>query len=53
MIGTSQVMMHRALRQLEAEGLVQRDRTGGIRILDRERLERLITVAPPEDAPAL
>ena len=53
MIGTSQVMMHRALRQLEAEGLVQRDRTGGIRILDRERLERLIPIAPPEDAPAL
>jgi CRP-like cAMP-binding protein len=53
MIGTSQVMMHRALRQLEAEGLVQRDRSGGIRILDEERLASLMTVAPPEGAPPL
>jgi CRP-like cAMP-binding protein len=53
MIGTSRVMMYRALRELEAEGLVQRERTGGIKILDEARLADLITVAAPEDAPAL
>jgi hypothetical protein len=37
--------------QLEAEGLVQRDRSGGIRILDEARLMSLMTVAPPDGAP--
>jgi len=31
MIGTSRVMMYRALSELEADGLVKRERTGGIR----------------------
>jgi CRP-like cAMP-binding protein len=53
MIGTSRVMMYRALRELEAEGLVKREQGGGIKILDEERLAELITVAPPENAPAL
>jgi Mn-dependent DtxR family transcriptional regulator len=53
MIGTSRVMMYRALRELEADGLVKRERTGGIRILDGERLARLVTVASPDGAPAL
>jgi DNA-binding GntR family transcriptional regulator len=53
MIGTSRVMMYRALRGLEAEGLVKRKRTGGIRILDEERLAGLVTVAAPEGVPAL
>jgi CRP-like cAMP-binding protein len=53
MIGTSRVMMYRALRELEADGLVERQRSGGINILDEERLAGLITVAPPEGAPAL
>jgi CRP-like cAMP-binding protein len=53
MIGTSRVMMHRALRELEAEGLVERQRAGGINVLDEERLARLVTVAAPEGAPAL
>jgi CRP-like cAMP-binding protein len=53
MIGASRVMMYRALRELEAEGLVKRQRSGGINILDEERLARLVTVAPPDGAPAL
>ena len=53
MIGTSRVMMYRTLRGLEADGLVKRERGGGIRILDEERLAGLITVAPPDGAPAL
>jgi CRP-like cAMP-binding protein len=53
MIGTSRGMMYRALRELEAGGLVRRERTGGIVILDEERLARLVTVAPPDGAPAL
>ncbi len=53
MIGTSRVMMYRALRELEAEGLVKRERSGGIKILDEERLARLVTVAAPDGAPAL
>jgi len=53
MIGTSRVMMYRTLRELEAEGLVKRQRGGGINILDAERLASLIAVAPPEGAPAL
>ena len=53
MIGTSRVMMYRALRELEAEGLVKRERTGGIKILDADRLADLVTVAAPEGAPAL
>lgn len=53
MIGTSRVMMYRALRELEAEGLVKREKSGGIKILDEKRLAELVTVAPPEHAPAL
>ena len=53
MIGTSRVMMYRALSELEAEGLVKRERTGGIKILDEQRLAALVTVAAPEGAPPL
>jgi DNA-binding GntR family transcriptional regulator len=53
MIGTSRVMMYRALLELEADGLVTRESNGGIKILDAERLAGLVTVAPPENAPAL
>lgn len=53
MIGASRVMMYRALAELEAEGLVERERSGGIKVLDEERLAGLVTVAPPENAPAL
>jgi CRP-like cAMP-binding protein len=53
MIGTSRVMMYRALAELEAEGLVERELSGGIKILDEERLAQLVTVAAPEHAPAL
>ncbi|MHB8890493.1 MAG: Crp/Fnr family transcriptional regulator [Candidatus Limnocylindrales bacterium] len=53
MIGASRGMMYRALRELEADGLVKRERTGGISILDQERLARLVAVAAPDDAPAL
>jgi CRP-like cAMP-binding protein len=53
MIGTSRVMMYRTLRRLEADGLVQRQRGGGINVLDRDALERLVAVAAPDGAPAL
>jgi len=53
MIGASRVMMYRALRELEAEGIVERQRSGGINILDEERLAGLVTVAPPVGAPDL
>ena len=53
MIGTSRGMMYRALRELVADGLVERQHGGGINILDEERLARLVTVAPPDGAPAL
>ena len=53
MIGTSRVMMYRALRELEADGLVERQRGGGINVLDEAALARLITVAAPEGAPVL
>jgi CRP-like cAMP-binding protein len=53
MIGASRVMMYRTLRGLEADGLVTRDRGGGIRVLDEEGLARLVDVAAPEGAPAL
>jgi CRP-like cAMP-binding protein len=53
MIGTSRVMMYRTLRGLEADGLVKRERSGGIRILDEDRLAELVTVTAPEGAPAL
>jgi hypothetical protein len=46
-------MMYRMLRGLEADGLVKRERTSGIKILDEERLAGLVTVAPPDGAPAL
>ena len=53
MIGTSRVMMYRTLRGLEADGLVERQRGGGINILDEDGLARLIEVAAPDGAPAL
>jgi len=53
MIGTSRVMMYRTLAGLEADGLVERERRGGIRILDEVGLARLVEVAAPEGAPAL
>jgi CRP-like cAMP-binding protein len=53
MIGTSRVMMYRTLRGLEADGLVERQRGGGINILDEDGLARLIEVASPDGAPAL
>jgi CRP-like cAMP-binding protein len=53
MIGTSRVMMYRALLELEADGLVKRETSGGIKILDEERLAQLVTVAAPAKAPAL
>jgi len=53
MIGASRVMMYRALRELEAEGFVKRQRGGGINILDGDGLARLVVVAPPDGAPAL
>jgi CRP-like cAMP-binding protein len=53
MIGSSRVMMYRTLRGLEADGLVERQRAGGINILDEEGLARLVVVAPPDGAPAL
>jgi CRP-like cAMP-binding protein len=53
MIGTSRVMMYRALAELEADGLVERENSGGIKILDAERLAALVTVSPPENAPQL
>jgi CRP-like cAMP-binding protein len=53
MIGASRGMMYRALRELEADGLVRRQRGGGIAILEEGRLAALVTVAPPDGAPAL
>lgn len=53
MIGTSQVMMYRALQTLETDGLVQREHGGGIAVLDARRLADLIQVAAPSGAPAL
>jgi CRP-like cAMP-binding protein len=53
MIGASRVMMYRVLRELEADGLVKRQRGGGINILDMDRLAGLVTVAPLDGAPAL
>jgi CRP-like cAMP-binding protein len=53
MIGTSRVMMYRTLRELEADGLVKRHHGGGISIVDRERLARLVEVAAPDEAPLL
>ena len=53
MIGTSRVMMYRTLRGLEADGLLERQRGGGINILDEEGLARLVAVAAPDGAPAL
>jgi CRP-like cAMP-binding protein len=53
MIGTSRVMMYRALHTLEGDGLVERQRGGGIVVLDEAALAALIPVAPPDGAPAL
>jgi CRP-like cAMP-binding protein len=53
LIGTSRVMMYRALRELEASGLVERQRGGGINVLDEAGLVRLVSVAAPDGAPQL
>jgi CRP-like cAMP-binding protein len=53
MIGASRVMMYRTLRGLEDDGLVIRDRGGGIRVLDAAGLASLVDVAAPLGAPAL
>jgi CRP-like cAMP-binding protein len=53
LIGTSRVMMYRALRELEANGLIERQRGGGINVLDEEGLARLVSVAAPDGAPRL
>ena len=53
MIGTSRVMMYRTLRGLESDGLVKRHHGGGISIVDRDGLARLVEVAAPGGAPAL
>ena len=53
MIGASRVMMYRTLLGLETDGLVKRERGGGIRVLDEEGLARLVEVAAPDGAPAL
>ena len=53
MIGTSRVMMYRTLSGLEADGLVKRERGGGINVVDEEGLARLVEVAAPDGAPAL
>jgi DNA-binding GntR family transcriptional regulator len=46
-------MMYRALRGLEADGLIERQHGGGVNILDAKGLAGLVTVAPPDGAPAL
>ena len=53
LIGASRVMMYRALRELEASGLVERQRGGGINVLDEAGLARLVSVAAPDGAPRL
>ena len=53
LIGTSRVMMYRALRELEAQGLVKRELGGGIQVLDEVGLAQLVTVAAPDNAPHL
>jgi CRP-like cAMP-binding protein len=53
MIGTSRVRMYRTLSGLEADGLVERENGGGIRIVDEVGLARLVEVAAPDGAPAL
>jgi hypothetical protein len=49
MIGTSQVMMYRTLRGLEADGLVKRNPGGGISVVKPKRLAELVEVALPEE----
>ena len=51
MIGTSRVMMYRTLAGLEADGLVERERGGGIKVLDEDGLAGLVTVAAADGAP--
>ena len=53
MIGTSRVMMYRTLTGLEADGLVIRERGGGIKVLDEAGLARQVDVAAPDGAPSL
>lgn len=53
MIGAGRVMMYRALRALERDGLVEVEPGGGIVVLDKKRLSALIAVEAPDGAPAL
>lgn len=53
MIGASRVMMYRTLRSLEAEGLVIRERSGGIKVVDEQGLSALVDVFQPVGAPPL
>jgi len=53
MIGTSRVGMYRALREMEADGLVKRERSGSIRILDEDRLSTHSHGGAPGRRPAL
>lgn len=50
LIGTSRVMMYRTLAGLEADGLVEREKGGGIRVLDEDGLLRLVEVGRPDAA---
>jgi CRP-like cAMP-binding protein len=50
LIGTSRVMMYRTLGGLEADGLVEREKGGGIRVLDEDGLARLVEVGRPVGA---
>jgi CRP-like cAMP-binding protein len=50
LIGTSRVMMYRTLGGLEADGLVKREKGGGIKVLDKDGLARLVDVGRPDAA---
>ena len=50
LIGTSRVMMYRTLAGLEADGLVEREKGGGIRVLNEDGLLRLVEVGRPDAA---
>ena len=45
MIGAGRVVVYRTLHALEADGFVERDPGGGIRVLDEEGLAQLVEVA--------
>jgi hypothetical protein len=43
-------MMYRTLGGLEADGLVKREKGGGIKVLDKDGLARLVDVGRPDAA---